>query len=184
MRRAAFAFNNTYHLPFFYSIVWAVILALQAIANNFASIMVLRYFLGTFESIISPGFSLMTAVHGGWFAGNSCGNILGGFAGYGINHITNFPPWKALFIIYGGITLFWGALMFIVVPDSLAKATFLNATEREIASARVASSQMDSNRKYDMAQIKEALKDPKVYILVGYAFLGCMGNGALTNVSF
>lgn len=101
--------------------------------------MVLRYFLGTFESIISPGFSLMTTVwykrsehasrHGVWFAGNSCGNILGGFAGYGINHITRFPPWKALFIIYGGITLFWGALMFIMVPDSPAKATFLNATE-------------------------------------------------------
>lgn len=38
-------------------IAWAAILACHAAAQNFAGLMVLRFFLGAMESTMSPGFS-------------------------------------------------------------------------------------------------------------------------------
>jgi len=156
--------------------------------------MVLRYLLGTFESVISPGFSMMTSVwykqsehasrHGAWFVGNSIASIFGGFISFGLANITTFAAWKVLFILYGGLTLIWGVVMMILLPNSPATAYFLTPTEREIAVARVASSQLDTSRQYKMSQVEELFRDPKMYLIVLWSFCSSVSNGALTNVRF
>ncbi|KAM0541952.1 hypothetical protein ACHAPJ_013014 [Fusarium lateritium] len=172
-------------------IIWGVILVLHSVTSNAAGLLVIRYFLGTFESVISPGFSLITAVwykrsehasrHGAWFVGNSVGSLAGAFISFGIAHITAFPAWKVLFILYGLLTFLWGILMIMVIPDSPSKARFLTERERAIAISRVSFKQLDGDNKYDFSQVREAFKDPGTYLIPAYAFLSCMGNGALTN---
>ena len=44
------------------SVLWAITLGCHGAAQNFAGLVVLRIFLGAFESAISPGFSLMTGI--------------------------------------------------------------------------------------------------------------------------
>lgn len=67
--------------------------------------MVLRTFLGVFESAISPGFSLITGMwytppehvsrHTFWFAGNASFSIIGSLIAYGIAHYQDhFSQWK------------------------------------------------------------------------------------------
>lgn len=172
--------------------MWSVILMLHAVPHNFAGIMVLRFFLGVFESLVSPGFSLITSVwykqsehasrHGVWFIGNSLGSIFGGLISYGIAQITTFTPWKVLFLLYGGVTFVWGLVMIIFLPDSPSQASFLSDRQRQIAASRVASSQLNPSRKYNKDQIHEVFRDPVTYLLFAYSFLTCMANGALTNV--
>lgn len=41
---------------------WSIVLACHGAASNFASLIVLRFLLGAFESVISPGFSLITGL--------------------------------------------------------------------------------------------------------------------------
>ncbi|KAJ5518749.1 Major facilitator superfamily domain general substrate transporter [Penicillium expansum] len=43
-------------------VLWAITLGCHGAAQNFAGLVVLRIFLGAFESAISPGFSLMTGI--------------------------------------------------------------------------------------------------------------------------
>jgi MFS family permease len=96
-------------------------------ASNFAGLMVLRVFLGVFESTISPGLSLVTGLwykrsehaarHGIWFAGNSISSALGGLLGFGIGHIHNsVDPWRvrARALIFGLKDQVWYILMEVV----------------------------------------------------------------------
>ena len=87
------------------SFLWGAMLTLHAVAQNYAGLMVLRTFLGVFESAISPGFSLITGMwytpqehvsrHTFWFAGNASFSIIGSLIAYGIAHYhDHFPPWK------------------------------------------------------------------------------------------
>ena len=85
--------------------LWGIILTLHAVAGNYAGLMVLRTFLGIFESAISPGFSLITGMwytpkehmsrHSFWFAGNATASIIGSMIAYGILHYGGgFSQWK------------------------------------------------------------------------------------------
>lgn len=67
--------------------------------------MVLRTFLGIFESAISPGFSLITGMwytppehisrHAVWFAGNAIAGIVGSMISYGVLHYKgSLAQWK------------------------------------------------------------------------------------------
>jgi len=42
--------------------LWAIVLACHGAVSNFASLMALRFLLGALESVISPGFSLITGL--------------------------------------------------------------------------------------------------------------------------
>lgn len=88
-----------------FSLIWSVVLACHGAASSFASLLILRILLGIFESLISPGFSLLTSIwykpsehvtrHTIWFLGNSVGGVLGGFLSYGIGHIkSGIAPWR------------------------------------------------------------------------------------------
>lgn len=104
-------YDPSTHLPLYickaksHSLLWGIILTLHAAAENYASLMVLRGFLGIFESAISPGFSLITGMwytpkehmsrHSFWFAGNATASIIGSMIAYGILHYTGeFSQWK------------------------------------------------------------------------------------------
>jgi MFS transporter, ACS family, allantoate permease len=89
-------------------VVWAVILACHGAVTNFGSLSAIRVLLGIFESVISPGFSLLTGMwykpsehawrHGIWFAGNSMANLFGGVLSYAIGHISDgIAPWRVSF---------------------------------------------------------------------------------------
>ncbi|OKL56349.1 hypothetical protein UA08_08535 [Talaromyces atroroseus] len=172
------------------SITWGVLLALHAVPHNFAGLMVLRFFLGVFESVISPAFSLIVSIwyrqeehasrHSIWSAGNVGGSIVGSFVSFGIAHITGFPAWKALFILYGGLGFLWGLVLLFLRPDGPSKARFLTPEQRELAVNRVSSFRLDRARKYDIAEIKEALCDVQTWIIASWALLTCFGNSALT----
>lgn len=73
--------------------------------------------------------------------------------------------------------------MLLFLPDSPNKATFLNEAEREIAVARVQAAQHTQQGEYKMYQVREALIDPKSWLVFTYAFMSSVANGALTGVS-
>lgn len=157
--------------------------------------MVLRVLLGGFESIISPGFSLITGLwykpsehamrHGIWFAGNGLASIFGGVLGYAIGEIDNtkLAAWRWLFIIFGLITFAWSLVLLFFLPDSALQAKWLTPQEREIAHSRPQrKTHSFKNTRWLPYQAVEALKDPKTWLLFFYTAFTSLPNGGVTNV--
>jgi len=179
----------------FHRLAWAIVLMCHAACENFAGLMVARFFLGVTEAAVAPGFSLMTGMfytrleqpfrHGVWFLGNSLASIVGGVIAYGIgNTHTSLAPWRVLFLIFGAITAFWSVVMFVLLPDSPDSARYMTEKEKMIAVARVSENKTGSVKSgaFRKHQMLEALKDPQAWLLALYVFCVNLPNGGLTAV--
>ncbi|KAH8687311.1 major facilitator superfamily domain-containing protein [Tricladium varicosporioides] len=176
-------------------VIWGAILAFHTLAANYAGMMVLRTFLGALESAISPGFSLITSMwytprehvsrHSFWFAGNACASLIGSGVAYGILHYKgSIAPWRVLFLVFGLITVAYGAILWVLLPDSPENARFLSAVERELASLRPKKFQHTSQtKKWSKEQFIETLKDPKSWWFLFFVFVISIPNGGTTSFS-
>ncbi|RJE26627.1 Major Facilitator Superfamily [Aspergillus sclerotialis] len=174
-------------------ILWGIVLTLHAVAQNYAGLMVLRTFLGIFESAISPGFSLITGMwytprehisrHSVWFAGNAAAGIIGSLIAYGVLFYKgSLAQWKLLFLVFGLVTVAWGVVLWFFLPDSPANARFLTPAEREFASLRPKKFQRTTQtRKWDKGQFIETAKDIKTWWFLVFSFIICVPNGGITS---
>lgn len=177
-------------------VLWGATLAATGAATNFATLAVGRFFLGVFESCLNPGFVLITsswwkreeqtARVALWYCANGLVGAPSGLIFYGIAHITNTSlfPYQWMFIILGLITVVFGISLWWLLPDSVLTAKFLNDRERIIAIERLKSNNTGiKNVHHKKAQVFEALKDPKVWMLVAAIFLHNMTNALQTSFS-
>lgn len=153
--------------------------------------------MGVFESSLSPALILFTAQWyrkkeqgsrtGIWASFVTWGGILGALIAYGL--FTNWmkgklliAAWRALFIILGAITILLGVIFFFIVPDTPQVARFLNPHEREVARLRTAENMQALHTKdHKWYQVREAFKDPAVWIFTAIAALNGIPNGGITN---
>ncbi|KAK4504611.1 hypothetical protein PRZ48_002572 [Zasmidium cellare] len=183
-------------------VLWGAVTMLTVTVSSYPGFMVQRFFLGVCESGVGPGFSLVIAMfwkrdeqplrYAIWYVSNGIGAFVGPMLVYGIGHIHgSLRPWKYQYLILGGLTVIWGALMVVVLPDNPRSARFLKDREREVAIARIQSEQLsEENKIIKVHQIVEALKDPKTWLTVVSTFCvhfvngACSGFGAIIVRSF
>ena len=178
-------------------IMWGTVLALFASVSNFGGAMTIRFFLGLFESAVTPGFALFTsqwytkreqgARTGIWFSFNGFGQILGGLVAYGIavgarKHGVSIEPWKIVFLVFGLFTAALGFLFLYVMPDNQLNARWLSPADRILAVARVRVNQQGiGNKHFKSYQLKEALIDPMTWGFVFFALVADIPNGGISN---
>lgn len=169
----------------------------MAATKDFAGAMTVRFFLGVFESAVTPGFALFTsqwytikeqgARTGIWFSFNGFGQILGGFVAYGIavgttRHPVAIESWQLLFLVIGLFTAFIGCIFLWAMPDNQLNARFLTEKEKILAIERIRVNQQGvGNKHFKMYQFKEALTDPMVWAFVFYALVADIPNGGISN---
>lgn len=116
----------------------------------------LRFLLGVFESTSWPGivnliFNWYTpqelakrlAIFGvSGVAGNMFLGVLQAALYKNLNGVHGLEGWQWLFIVSGIITMTWGFLGFLVIPDSpaITRAAYLSDSERTLAHARMTQS--------------------------------------------
>ncbi|KAK6366454.1 Allantoate permease [Lithohypha guttulata] len=178
-------------------LMWGTTLALFATVSGFPGAVAVRFFLGVFESAVTPGFALFTsqwytkreqgARTGIWFSFNGFAQILGGLVAYGIavgarKHGVAIEPWKIVFLIFGLLTACLGVLFFFVMPDNQLNARWLSKADRVLCVARVRQNQQGiGNKHYKTYQLREALTDPLTWAFVFYALVADIPNGGLSN---
>lgn len=176
---------------------WGATLALFAVVSNFAGAVAIRFFLGVFESAVTPGFALFTsqwytkreqgARTGIWFSFNGFGQILGGLVAYGIavgarKHGVAIEPWKIVFLVFGILTFILGVIFWFVMPDNQLNAKWLSKSDRVLAVARIRENQQGiGNKHWKAYQFKEAFTDPMVWAFVFYALVADIPNGGISN---
>ncbi|KJZ74787.1 hypothetical protein HIM_05904 [Hirsutella minnesotensis 3608] len=173
-------------------ILWGACLCTMAGCTTFASAAVVRFCLGVLEAGLLPSCIVITACWyrrqeqplraALWFGPFS--GIFGGILAYAIGGIrTGYPVWKALFLIYGGSTIFVGFVCLLAIPDSHDKAWFLTEPEREEAKLRTRENQTGDGmcKEWNFGHVIEALKDPKYWVVVFFGIFQSITNAGITN---
>ncbi|CAN8104760.1 unnamed protein product [Discula destructiva] len=177
----------------FVTIVWGAIVMTTPACKSFAGIATNRFFLGATEAVVNPAFVLIMST---WYTGaeqplrleiyyctNGLATMFGGLIGYAVGHITTgLPQWMYVFLIFGSLSLAWGIVSALVLPDLPATARFLSAREKAVAIGRVSRNKQGvKNRHFRRYQAVQFAADPKTWILFVMATGAQVPNSALTS---
>ncbi|KAH8884662.1 major facilitator superfamily transporter [Thozetella sp. PMI_491] len=161
--------------------LWGVVSACSALATNFQSLVVCRFFLGFLEAPFFPGalFLLsswytprelstrMAVLYTGSLLSGGFGGLIGAGVQYGLNNVRGLHSWQWLFVIEGTVTVFLSILSIWVLPDFPADTRWLSDQERAIAIDRLrkASGTLDEERGPIAQGVKMSVVDYKVWLL-------------------
>ncbi|KAH7007075.1 major facilitator superfamily domain-containing protein [Ilyonectria destructans] len=173
-------------------ILWGIVLLCMTAAHDFAGLATARFFLGALEAGVSPCFVLLTAMFykrseqpfrtSLWFSMNGMANILGGLLGYAIGFIdADIPTWKFPFVIFGSLTIVWGVIFLFITPSNPTTAKWLTQEEKAIAVMRLAENETGiDNKQWKWHQVKEAVMDPRFWLLNLLALANNIPNGGVS----
>ncbi|TLD32581.1 major facilitator superfamily transporter [Venturia nashicola] len=177
-------------------IIWGGICMCLAAPKNFAGFATVRFLLGFSEGAVSPAFvtitsywykqdehAIRTAL---WVSMNALAQIIGSLLMYGIGTNTSLPlqPWRVLFLICGALTTACGFVFYFLMPTGPKDAWFLSSREKQILTFRMARSNEGGDKmSFSMAQFKEALTDPKVFLIFWFGVLVTMQSPVLVSQS-
>ncbi|CAN9246952.1 unnamed protein product [Alternaria alternata] len=178
-------------------IMWGLVLSCFAAVENYAGAIAIRFFLGVFESAVTPGFALFTSQWytkkeqgsrtGIWFSFNGFAQIFGGCVAYGIavgcrKSGTTLEPWKIIFLVTGLLTMCLGITFLWLVPDNQLNCRWLSKEDRILAIERIRiNAQGVGNKHFKWYQLKEALLDPLSWAFFFYALIADIPNGGISN---
>ncbi|KAJ9162067.1 Vitamin h transporter [Coniochaeta hoffmannii] len=170
-------------------IIWGLFTLGISRATNAKTVFVLRFFLGVFESTSWPG---IVSLIFNWYTPRELGKRLAIFGVSGVagnmflgivqaalyrnlNGVHGLAGWQWLFIVSGVITIGWGFVGFVTIPDSpsMTRAVYLSRQEKDLSRARMeASGTITAKlipRQILVKKLKLLLRSPITYIfLVAY----------------
>jgi sugar phosphate permease len=124
-----------------------------------------------------------------WYQGTSVAPAVSSLASYGFLHYTNsnphvhFKSWQILFLVFGIITIFFGVLVVLFLPDNPMKSR-LSPEEKVFVIERLRENQTGiENKKLKAQQVKEVLCDVKTWILSLIVITTNVPNGAVSSFS-
>uniref|UniRef100_A0A0W0FSC0 Major facilitator superfamily (MFS) profile domain-containing protein n=1 Tax=Moniliophthora roreri TaxID=221103 RepID=A0A0W0FSC0_MONRR len=177
-------------------IAWGTVLCAHAACTNFAGLATCRFLLGVTESVMIPAFTTLTGMFykaeeqyarvSLWFGTIGIAQIVGGAMSYGIarmdasQHVLN--QWQTLFLITGVITVVFGLICLFIVPSTPSDAWFLTHQERISAIERLSSDKRGTvSYDFEFYQVREALFDPRLYLVGLSVFALAIPNGGVTS---
>ncbi|KAL2824884.1 major facilitator superfamily domain-containing protein [Aspergillus cavernicola] len=175
-------------------IAWGVMLMITAACTSFTGMAICRFFLGAFEAPITNCFMMIVAMWytrseqpfraGIFYSCNGLGAMMGGLLTFGIGQIKTIAVWRAIYLILGGITIIWGVVVLLFLPDDIVSAKRFTLQEKAhlIARGRLSHTGI-LNHQVKWYQIREALVDPQVWILFFFMLLNETINGGIASFS-
>jgi MFS family permease len=176
------------------TLCWGIIQITTPACHNFAGIASNRFVLGLAEGTINPGFVLMMSMWYttaeqplrllGYYCTLGVATMFGGLIGYAVGNIksTTVARWQWVFLIFGAISILCGIVSLIFLPDLPSTAKFLSPRDRSTACYRVAANRQGvKNRHFKPYQLKQALLDPKTWLLLLMALGGSIPNSVTTT---
>lgn len=174
-----------------------VLMIIMTQCTSYSSALAVRFFTGIFVGAVIPCQILMTGFWFTrreiplrqciWFSGLGWGGIVESYISMGISKLPEGmspPKWQLVFYILGGISCFWGVVIFFFLPDNPSTASFLTPRERIVAVARVAGNGTGiKNKHFDKKQAWLAFYDPKTVLLFISVAGAAIPNAVITSFS-
>lgn len=170
---------SRFHITMFVGItiiIWGGVEMAIAASQNFHGLAAARFFLGFAEAAVSPAFVIITSnwykrsEHpirvAAWISMNGISQIMGGLLMYGLGHANMaIENWRAIFLVFGGLTIACGIAFVTMMPRDTTTAWFLDEREREIATRRLAIDRATRDRAdFSKAQLWEAMRSPLTWL--------------------
>lgn len=167
-------------------IIWGALNLATFAAKNAKTVYALRFFLGVFESTSWPGLASLLfnwytprelgtrlAIFGvSGTAGNMFLGILQAALYKNLDGAGGLHGWQWLFIVTGCITMAWGMLGLLIIPDSpsITRALWLTKPERKVAVERMKNYGIKTNelanRQVVLKKIHALLKSPLSWLYI------------------
>lgn len=173
--------------------------ALTSQVKTPGQIIACRFVLGFVEAPFFPGvlFYLskwytkkelalrMAIFYSGSLISGAFGNLIAAGILSGLAGVRGYAAWQWLYIMEGAITIFFGLLLVVVLPDFPDTWRRLSDEERHVANRRLAVDAAeadvdDGSAMSHLRGIKLALTDPKTYLLA-LAYHGQTGAAGIQN---
>ncbi|PSS05244.1 MFS transporter [Coniella lustricola] len=183
----------------FFTSVWGLVSALTSQVKSPGAIIACRFILGFVEAPFFAGIlfylskwytkqelSLRMAIfYSGSLVSGAFGNLIAAGILNGLAGRRGYAAWQWLYIMEGSITIFFGLLMMVVLPDFPDTWRSLSAEERRVANRRLAIEATEADvdeasGRSHLRGIKDALTDPKTYLLA-VAYHGQTGAAGIQN---
>jgi MFS family permease len=173
-------------------VAWGSMLMITAACSSFTGMAICRFLLGIFEAPITPCFMMIVGMWytrdqqpfraGIFYSCNGLGAIIGGILTFGIGQIHTIAVWRAIYLILGGVTMAWGIVMFLFLPDDIISAKRFNLEDKALLISRSRLGRTGViNHQIKWYQIREALIDPQVWILFFFTFCNEIINGGIAS---
>ncbi|KAL1961080.1 hypothetical protein VTO42DRAFT_4968 [Malbranchea cinnamomea] len=177
-------------------VVWGLITAAIAAVRNYAGLLVARIFLGITEATIIPSLLLISSQwytkseqalrFAGWSTGIGAGQILGPVVAFGFQHAedSTLKTWQLMFLTVGLISVIVGIVNLALLPNTPMDAWFLTKSEKIHLLRHVSINKTGiRNRKFQMHQVLETLRDPQVWLFVLIVILQTESSGVVAIYS-
>ncbi|KAK7987979.1 hypothetical protein PG989_008294 [Apiospora arundinis] len=158
----------------------------QGLVQNYAGLLVTRFFLGLFESGMFPGCFYLLSMwykrdesqkrYSLFFSSTSLAGAFGGLLASAIGKMDGmrgYHGWRWIFIFEGTLTAVIGVVFLFTFPSFPEQAMWLREDEREYVKARLRADQGHNaaERKISLRDVGSVLKDYRV-ILGGLMYFG------------
>ncbi|KAF7128534.1 hypothetical protein CNMCM5793_003322 [Aspergillus hiratsukae] len=180
-------------------IVWGIISTATAGAQNFAGLVVTRFFLGFVEAAYFPGclyflsawytrkelgFRTAALYSGSLISGAFSGLIAAGIT-EGMDYVKGLRAWRWLFIIEGAITIVVAFFAMWILPNFPRTTSWLSEEEKQLATWRLEEDigeddWVDSEHQSLLHGAKLAFTDSKTWILMLH-ILCIVSSASVTN---
>lgn len=185
---------NTGKVYALFSMIWSGLTLLLCACSSFAGLATIRFFMGWFESVITPIAVLMIQSFyikreqpvRMTFIFAAITSTITGFLSWVVGQIksTDLPLWKYLFMLVGSISFAWSIILWFYLPELPIDAKFMTRRERYYLVRRVAENQTGIvGYSWKGYQIAEAAKDPKTWIIFFFNICTNIPNGGLSTFS-
>ncbi|EEU41298.1 uncharacterized protein NECHADRAFT_46191 [Fusarium vanettenii 77-13-4] len=167
------------------SLCWSAMALITPATHNWGGLMALRFLMGALEAIIVPSISIIIA---GFYKKSeqpprnalvfaSASSIHNGFLSWALSHIPASAPLSS-------ISFAWSLFVLWYLPDTPMNAKFLDERQKYHIVQRLAENQTGiANRKWKWYQAREALYDPRTWILFCFNISINIPNGGLQTFS-
>lgn len=177
---------------------WGVVVIGHAFAKNYSALMAVRFLLGFFEACVAPGCTLITGMWYNktqqlrrtcwWTCQAGVATIVGGLLSFAFQHVgsaASLESWQILCLLLGCVTVLWGALVVVVMPDSPTTAKFLDHDEKVAVVESIRANQTGtSTRELKWHQVKELVaQDVLTWLMLALTLLLMIPTGAVLTFS-
>jgi len=177
-------------------ILWGVLVMCHAACKTWSGLMAVRFLLGLFESAVQPCLMTLTVMYyrreehptiiSYWYCQQGVQLGVAGLLAYGLTYIENAAiySWQALFLIVGGLTVIWGCLILVFLPDSPMRAKCFDEETKTLILERLRVNELGvQDKRFKWEQLREAFKDPVVWLYLLMQFTCFLIVGSLAVFS-
>ncbi|GAA5804435.1 hypothetical protein HPULCUR_009928 [Helicostylum pulchrum] len=173
--------------------IWGIVMAATAACRTYSQLLALRFLLGLFEGVTYPCIYIVmntlyrrseqSACWGFLGVGTGMGTVFGVVIAYGLSYmegIAGFRAWRWGYIVFGILTVLISFITFFgLIDDPHHKLLRLTEKEKEIVAERARDNCVVRVYEIKREQIWEAVKEPRLWLLVTANTLNCLQNGGL-----